>query len=62
VRELFLQGDGFAFENQSRFDSKPPYIWFDEPNNLHRVAHDRGREGFKNTRPRWQFLKSLWGK
>ena len=62
VRELFLQGDGFAFENQSPLDSKPPYIWFDEPNNLHRVAYDRGREGFQNTRPRWQFLKFHWGK
>ncbi len=62
VRELFLKGDGFDHENQSRLDSKPPYIWFDEPNNLHRVARDRGREGFRNTRRRWQFLKYLWGK
>jgi|GEM_PF-1519393 len=62
VRELFLKGNGFDHENHGRLDSKPPHIWFDESNSRHRVARDRGREGFQTTRPRWWFLRYLLGK
>jgi glycosyltransferase involved in cell wall biosynthesis len=56
VRKLFLQGDGFAFENQGRLVSKPPYIWFDETKSRHCAARDRLREGEQKGSRLWKFL------
>jgi glycosyltransferase involved in cell wall biosynthesis len=65
VRELFLQGDGFALENHGTSDAKPSHICFDESKSPHCVARDRWREGevevIQNMRPRSWFLKFLLG-
>lgn len=64
VRELFLQGDGFALEHEGSPNAKLPYIGFDESLNRHFMAHERLREGvdIQHTRPRTGFLRYLLGK